>query len=224
VFDHRVEALTRDGGRVSGCRGTTEGSREEFVAQADAVLVAAGGINGSMERVRAHWHADWGSPPETILNGSHRFADGTLHDAVAAAGGNVTNLDRMWNYAAGVHHWKPRHPGHGLSLVPPRSALWLNWRGERIEPALVTGFDTRDLVTQVCGQERQYSWQLLNRRDRGEGARGVGRGVQSVDPRQVDRGPAARDAVRQPPARRGPDAQLHRFRDRAVRCPSWWKG
>ena len=70
----------------------------------------------------------------------------------------------MWNYAAGVHHRQPRKPGHGLSLVPPRSALWLDWRGQRIGPMpLVTGFDTRDLVAQVCAQERQYSWQLLNR-------------------------------------------------------------
>jgi len=49
--------------------------------------------------------------------------------------------------------------------VPPKSALWLNWRGERIGPMpLVTGFDTHDLVAQICRQERAYSWQLLNRR------------------------------------------------------------
>jgi len=60
---------------------------------------------------------------------------------------------------------RSRKPEHGLSLVPPRSALWLNWCGERIGPQpLVTGFDTRDLVTQICKQERQYSWQLLNRK------------------------------------------------------------
>jgi predicted oxidoreductase len=29
---------------------------------------------------------------------------------------------------------------------------------------LVTGFDTHDLVAQVCRQERAYSWQLLNKR------------------------------------------------------------
>ncbi|MBN9461215.1 MAG: FAD-binding dehydrogenase [Burkholderiales bacterium] len=171
AFGHRVEALLDEGGRVCGCHGALEengaqpAGREEFVARAGAVLVAAGGINGSLERVRRHWHADWGTPPPTILNGSHRYADGTLHDAVQAVGGNLTFLDRMWNYAAGVHHWKPRKPGHGLSLVPPRSALWLNWRGERIGPMpLVSGFDTRELVTQVCRQERQYSWQVLNRR------------------------------------------------------------
>jgi predicted oxidoreductase len=49
--------------------------------------------------------------------------------------------------------------------VPPRSALWLDWQGRRIGPMpLVTGFDTRDLVAQVCKQERQYSWQLMNQR------------------------------------------------------------
>ena len=115
--------------------------------------------------MRANWHADWGRPPETILNGSHKYADGRLHDAAAALGANVTHLDWQWNYAAGVHHWQPRKPAHGLSLVPPKSALWLNWRGERIGPMpLVTGFDTHDLVAQICRQERAYSWQLLNRR------------------------------------------------------------
>ncbi|RZI44556.1 FAD-binding dehydrogenase [Herbaspirillum sp. HC18] len=165
MFQHKVDALTTDAGRVSGCRGVDERTGEEFTATADAVLVATGGINGSIDRVRENWHAEWRTPPVTILNGSHKFADGMLHDAVQSAGGNVTNLDRMWNYAAGVHHWKPRKPGHGLSLVPPRSALWLNWRGERIGPQpLISGFDTRELVTQICKQDEQYSWQLLNQK------------------------------------------------------------
>jgi predicted oxidoreductase len=164
-FGHRVESLFDTGGRIAGARGATEAGGEEFVAHADAVLVATGGINGSLERVRRHWHADWRRPPETILNGSHRYADGRLHDAVEAIGGQVTNLDRMWNYAAGVHHWAPRKPLHGLSLVPPKSALWLDWRGRRIGPMpLVSGYDTRDLVTQVCAQERGWSWQVLNER------------------------------------------------------------
>lgn len=115
--------------------------------------------------MRANWHADWKTPPETILSGSHRFADGKLHDAAVKAGGVLTHLDNMWNYAAGVHHPKPRKPMHGLSLVPPRSALWLNWRGMRIGPQpLVSGFDTRRLVTDICAQERQYSWQVMNMR------------------------------------------------------------
>jgi hypothetical protein len=163
-FGRRVERLIVEGGAVAGCAGALEDGGGTFEVRAERTIVAAGGINGNMERVRANWHPDWRTPPETILNGSHRFADGMLHDAVGAAGGSITHLDRMWNYAAGVHHPRPRKPNHGLSLVPPRSALWLNWRGERIGPMpLVTGFDTRDLVARICAQERQYSWQLMNR-------------------------------------------------------------
>jgi hypothetical protein len=164
-FGHRVDALMTANGAVNGCSGVIEAGGEAFEAQAGCVIVASGGINGSLEQVRRHWHSDWGSPPETILNGSHRYADGRLHQAVSLAGGKVTNMDRMWNYAAGVHHPRPRKPAHGLSLIPPRSALWMNWRGERIGPApLVTGFDTRQLVTQICREQRQYSWQILNRK------------------------------------------------------------
>ena len=164
-FGQCVKGLLRDGVTVVGCHGIEETSGRPFEFHAEATVVAAGGINGNLDRVRNNWHADGGSPPEVLLNGSHRFADGTLHDAAAGAGAQITHLDKMWNYAAGVHHYAPMHPFAGLSLVPPRSALWLNWRGERIGPQpLVSGFDTRDLVSQVCRQQRQYSWQIMNRR------------------------------------------------------------
>ena len=131
-FGHRVERLVTTNGAVTGCAGALEAQGTPFEAQGDAVVIAAGGINGSIERVKDHWHADWGAPPETLLNGSHRHADGRLHDAAREAGACLTHLDRMWNYAAGVHHWRPRKPLHGLSLVPPRSALWLDPQGRRI--------------------------------------------------------------------------------------------
>ncbi len=164
-FGQRVNGLLRDGDRVMGCQGIDEGTARPFAVHAEATVIAAGGINGNLDRVRENWHADWGTPPQVLLNGSHRFADGTLHDAAAAAGARITHLDKMWNYAAGVHHYAPSQPFAGLSLVPPRSALWLNWRGQRIGPQpLVSGFDTRDLVTRICQQQRAYSWQLMNRR------------------------------------------------------------
>jgi uncharacterized protein len=164
-FGHRVDALVTRAGKVAGLRGAVEPGGEQFEVMSGSVLIAAGGINGDVERARRNWHADWGKPPKVILNGSHRFADGRLHDAAAAAGAAVTHLDWQWNYAAGIRHWRPRKPGHGLSLIPPRSALWLNARGERIGPMpLVSGFDTHDLVARICAQPGGYSWQLLNRR------------------------------------------------------------
>lgn len=164
-FGHRVENLLLQDGRVCGVQGRQEQDGTPFEAQAEQVVVATGGINGNLQKVRQHWHADWRTPPAELLNGSHRYADGVMHDAVAAAGGRLTHLDKMWNYAAGVHHPRPRKPQHGLSLVPPRSALWLNWRGQRMGPQpLVSGFDTRRLVSDICAQERPYSWQILNLR------------------------------------------------------------
>jgi predicted oxidoreductase len=165
-FNRRVELLSMRGGRIDGAEGVDEKTGSPFEVRAEQVVVAAGGINGGdLTRARQHWHRDWGTPPAELLSGSHRFADGRLHDATAAIGGVLTHLDRMWNYAAGVHHPRPRKPLHGLSLVPPRSALWLDWRGMRIGPQpLVSGFDTRRLVTEICAQERQYSWQVMNRR------------------------------------------------------------
>jgi uncharacterized protein len=143
-FNRRVERLVLRGGRIDGVAGVDETNGAPFEARAEQVVVAAGGINGDLDRVRQNWHRDWGKAPAELLNGSHRFADGRLHDAVAASGGALTHLDKMWNYAAGVHHPRPRKANHGLSLVPPRSALWLSWRG---------GGDRRGLPA----DERQWS-------------------------------------------------------------------
>jgi hypothetical protein len=162
-FNHRVTDLVQHAGRYTGCVGVNEATGEEFTATGESVVIAAGGIAGSFEMVRRHWYKDWGDAPEYLLNGSHPEADGHLHEVVQRLGGNITHLDKMWLYAAGVHHWKPRHPHHGLSLVPPKSALWVNYRGKRMgPPAMVTAFDTRYLVETICRQEKKYSWQVLN--------------------------------------------------------------
>jgi uncharacterized protein len=162
-FDHRVCEVETAGGAVSGCSGVVESSGEEFAAAAGAVVAAAGGICGSLERLRENWYRPWGEPPQTILNGAHRYGNGEVHDLVAAAGGVLTHLDLQWHYAAGVHHPDPDRPRHGLSLVPPKSALWMNAEGRRIGPVpLVTGYDTRFLVEQILRQPRQYSWQVMN--------------------------------------------------------------
>lgn len=163
LFGHRVDDINININTINGCHGINEQDNQPFIIDAENTIVATGGINGCMNKVRKHWDQEWQTPPTTLLNGSHHFSDGLLHDAVASHGGNITHLDRQWNYAAGVHHPRPKRPNHGLSLVPCPSALWVNSKGERIGPEpMVTGFDTRRLVTQVCQQPGQFSWQILN--------------------------------------------------------------
>ena len=162
-FRHKVEQLTVSGTTITGVRGVDEASGTPFTAEGKATIIATGGIGGNLELVRQHWYKPWGTPPEVILNGAHKYGLGDMHQAVEKHRGKVTHLDKMWPYAAGVHHPNPTRTLHGLSLVPPKSALWLNYRGERIGPMpLVTAYDTRYLVEQVCKQEKKYSWQVLN--------------------------------------------------------------
>lgn len=159
-----VEDVEVAGGRVTGLIGTDLSTGERFVARGDQVVIATGGIcGGDLSKVRANWYAPWGPPPKVLLHGAHVYGDGAMHDAVARAGGTLTHLDKQWHYAAGVHHPAKRKPHDGLSLVPPRSALWLNATGERIGPVpLVGSTDTRFLVESILRQPGQYSWQILN--------------------------------------------------------------
>ena len=161
-FKHKVTDITVSQNRASGVIGKNELNGEEFSVDAENVVIASGGICGSVDKVRANWYKPWGDPPETILNGSILEADGSLHDAVEKQNGYITNIDKCWHYAAGVNHPRPHFPNHGISLVPPKSALWVKYTGERFPIPLVTGFDTRFLVEEVCKQEKKYSWQVLN--------------------------------------------------------------
>ncbi len=168
---HRALELIERGGQIVGVAGEVldEGSEGinvasgEFSAEGDAVVVAAGGVCGNLAKVRERWPEGYGRAPTELLNGSQPSADGAMHEAASRRGASVTHLDRVWFYAAGVRHWQPQHEHHGLSLVPPRSALWVNWQGRRFDsPPLVGGFDTSHLVKTICGQDKQHSWQILN--------------------------------------------------------------
>ena len=165
MFDTEVSAIETANGRAIGLHGRSMTSGANFSIAAEHVVIASGGIcGGDLSKLRANWHKPWGDPPKKILNGAHDFGDGMLHDRVAEAGGALTHMDLHWHYAAGVHHPAKRRPEDGLSLVPPRSALWLNARGERIMnpgPMPVYG-DTRQLVESVLRQPGQYSWQVMN--------------------------------------------------------------
>ncbi|MDZ4868458.1 MAG: FAD-binding dehydrogenase [Alphaproteobacteria bacterium] len=163
-FGHRVDRFETQNGRVWGCSGVINGS-EGFRATAEAVVVASGGIGGDLSEIRRLW-----SPgedlkvPETILLGTHPGSDGRVVTAAGQAGARVTNVGRMWNYAAGIRHPRPQWEGHGVSLVPPKSALWTDAHGKRLMPPMVSGFDTYDLVQRVCAAPLGFTWQILNRR------------------------------------------------------------
>ena len=163
LYGHKVERLVLQDQAISGVQGHLEQSGQAFEIDAPIVLVASGGINGDIDRVKREWDKTWGDPPQHILNGAHKYADGSIHDAVESIDGNVTHLHQMWNYAAGIHHPEPDVPDEGLSLIPPKSALWLDATGKRFGPVpLITGFDTHLICKRIAQDPHGYSWQLMN--------------------------------------------------------------
>ena len=163
LFEHEVNGIETAGGRVAGVLGRELSSGKEFRAAGEVVIASGGICGGDLSKVRANWFREWGTPPQILLNGAHRYGDGLLHDKVAALGGNLTHLDKQWHYAAGVHHPARRKAHDGLSLLPPRSALWMNAMGQRIGPLpLISHADTRWLVESIVHQPGGYSWQVLN--------------------------------------------------------------
>ncbi|MEO0894798.1 MAG: FAD-dependent oxidoreductase [Bacteroidota bacterium] len=162
-FEHKVEDLQTTNDQITGVSGTDLSTGKVFLYEAAVTVLAAGGITGSVEKVKEHWHPDFGTPPAHMLTGSHLVADGQIHGVASKAGAQITHLQHQWNYAGGVHHPKGDHEFHGLSLVPPKTAVWVNYKGKTIGPnPMVTGFDTRNLVEQISKQEKKYSWQVTN--------------------------------------------------------------
>ena len=156
-FHTLVSGLIEEGGRIVGVRIGDEELR------ADSVVVAAGGIGGNLDIVRRHWPAELGSAPRDILMGSHYYADGAMHEEVQRHGGNVTHLERMWNYADAVRHPRPQREGHGLKLIPPRSGLVLDPTGKRYGPAaLIPTFDAHYALERMCEDDRKYYWMICN--------------------------------------------------------------
>ncbi|MDO6446196.1 FAD-binding protein [Colwellia sp. 1_MG-2023] len=160
---HKVLATLLENQQCIGVQVSDELNDVKFKISAKNTIIACGGINGSLEKVKEHWPYQDNTVSKKVLNGANPLSDGKLHEHISDIGGNITHADKMWNYAAGIHHPQAEFENHGLSLIPCKSAVWLNHLGERIGPMpLVTGFDTHYLCQQVVKQEKPWTWQILN--------------------------------------------------------------
>ncbi len=176
-FRHRVDALTVTNGVVDGVTGTvlepsdaprgTPSSRtavQAFELHAQAVIVAAGGIGGNHELVRAAWPQRLGTPPEQMLSGVPAHVDGRMIGIAEAAGGQVINRDRMWHYVEGITNWDPVWPLHGIRILPGPSSLWLDASGRRLPSPLYPGFDTLGTLEHLRRTGYDHSWFILTRK------------------------------------------------------------
>jgi uncharacterized protein len=176
-FRHRVNELTKSGAIVDGVRGDIlapsliargqKSSRDvigAFELKAQAVIVAAGGIGANHELVRRNWPQRLGPAPRRMITGVPDHVDGRMLAIAEAAGGTVTNRDRMWHYVEGIKNWNPIWTDHAIRILPGPSSLWLDARGRRLPAPLYPGFDTLRTLKYIMGTGYDYSWFILTRK------------------------------------------------------------
>ncbi|MES2602703.1 MAG: FAD-binding dehydrogenase [Pseudomonadota bacterium] len=173
-FRHRVDALDMAGGAASGVSGKilepsseprgVSSSRTEtgdFTLNAQAVIVASGGIGGNHDLVRANWPKRLGTPPKHMVSGVPAHVDGRMIGITEAAGARLINRDRMWHYVEGVHNWNPIWPGHGIRILPAPSSMWFDAIGKRLPSPLYPGYDTLGQLDYIMKTGYDYSWFIL---------------------------------------------------------------
>lgn len=174
---HRVDELVVSNGRVSGVRGailvddtvprgvsSSRDEREPFEIDADAVVMASGGIGGNPDLVRANWPERLGPVPKHMLTGVPAHVDGRGIGIATAAGARLVNGDRMWHYTEGISNWAPVWPEHGIRILPGPSSLWLDPTGARLPAPLFPGFDTLGTLAHLTRAGFDHSWFVLTQK------------------------------------------------------------
>ena len=128
-WNTRVDHLLTEGGRVLGVATTNPRTGEPLELRARVVVLATGGFQSNLDRVRASWRADVPFPARFLV-GSGLNSTGSGLDLARGAGAAVTRLDHQWNYITGLPD--PRFPGgvRGLNAYN-NDSIWVNSDGKR---------------------------------------------------------------------------------------------
>ncbi len=128
-WNTRLDRLVIENGRVVGVAMTNLRTKAASELRARVIVLATGGFQSNLEKVRASWPSP-ASFPDRILVGAGVNALGSGHDVAQAAGAALTRLDHQWNYITGLPD--PRFPGtaRGLNAYNVDS-IWVNSDGKR---------------------------------------------------------------------------------------------
>jgi len=178
-WNEDVVELVVDDGRVVGVntRGVRDG--RERTRRAAAVILATGGFQNDLERVRASWPRDQ-QVPERILAGSGVNSLGSGLDLGRKVGAAFERLDHQSNDATGLPD--PRFPRgeRGLDVDLPQS-IWVNRAGERFVDEKA---GPRAALAAVLRQPGSSFWAIVD----ADGARAITvAGPDWRDPTRVER-------------------------------------
>jgi predicted oxidoreductase len=177
-FRHKVTGLDVTNGAVTGITGDTLADDDArrgattnrkvtgpFALQAGAVILTTGGIGGDHAQVRAQWPTDrLGPAPAHMVSGVPDYVDGQMARTAKQAGAHAINEDRMWHYCEGLKNWDPIWPNHGIRVLPGPSSIWLDGKGDRMEPPCLPGFDTLATLKRILSAGHDHSWFILTQK------------------------------------------------------------
>ena len=156
-WNTRVEEIVAEDGRVAGVRGTHLRSETPVSLRAPIVLIATGGFQSNIERVREHWNPDVPFP-DRMLAGSGWNSQGSGLDLAEQVNAEFHRLDHQWNYVTGLPD--PRYPdaNRGLNVLA-WAAIWVNVEGERFVNECASA---KDAMPALLEQPTGSYWAILD--------------------------------------------------------------
>ncbi len=160
-WNTRVEELIVERGRVVGVRGTNLRDETSFESRAPTVLIATGGFQSNIDRVRENWDSDF-PVPDRILAGSGWNSQGLGLDLAEQANAQLHRLDHQWNYVTGLPD--PRYPNanRGLNVLADL-AVRVNVNGERFVNECASA---KDALPALLRQPTGSYWAVLDAKTR----------------------------------------------------------
>lgn len=173
---HRAEDLLKTKDAITGVAGSVlrpttakrgEASNRdiigEFSYEAEAVIIASGGIGANFDLIRENWPSRLGDPPKKMISGVPEYVDGKMLKITEDAGGRIVNRDRMWHYTEGIKNWSPIWHKHGIRILPGPSSMWFDAEGNRFPSPNFPGFDTLGTLETIMKTGYDYSWFILTK-------------------------------------------------------------
>jgi predicted oxidoreductase len=161
VWNTRADELLLQDGRVSGVVTTNLRSGEKRTLRAPNVVLATGGFESDLARVRQNWMP--GLPyPDRLLIGSAPTANGAGLDMATGAGAALSRMDRQYIYINGLVD--PRDPSQAHALTAGNDySMWVNAQGRRFTNE--AAFD-KDILVDLLQQQPASYWAIFDQSSR----------------------------------------------------------
>lgn len=155
-FGHRVNALARSGGRVTGVIAVSDDHEIEITAE--SVVLATGGFNNNAALVSTH--ATQASGAERVLLGGGDGANGDGIGLLSAVGAQFTELDAVWMYPYGTPDYRKPETGRGLAVRGVDGEVWINDAGDRFHDESLRGGATGTHA--LLAQPKGRAWSVFD--------------------------------------------------------------